>query len=119
GRRAPRARAAARLAGARGRAARAPVRAARPRPAGSAVSAPLSAAPPAAPAAPPPAQPWLAGRGAEVASLALFSAGGTWLTEALPFLPPHQAVLAVGATLLGAAGIGVERGAARRPTWPG
>ncbi len=84
------------------------------------MSAPLSAAaPPADPAVPPPAQPWLAGRWAEVASLALFSAGGTWFTEALPFLPPHQAVLAVGATLLGAAGVGVERGAARRPTWAG
>jgi putative membrane protein insertion efficiency factor len=62
-------------------------------------------------------QPFLESRLAELLSLALFAAGGTWLAELFPLLVVHRGVMAVAATLLGAVGAGIERGEARRPGW--
>ncbi len=70
-------------------------------------------------ATPPAPQPFLATPVAEALSLALFAGGAVAFTEALPFLPPHRAILAVGATLLGLIGAGIERGEARRLGWGG
>jgi putative membrane protein insertion efficiency factor len=65
-------------------------------------------------------QPFLRTRVADAASLALFSGGALAASESLLFMAPETlTALAVGLTLLGPLGCGIEWGVSGRPSWLG
>ena len=66
---------------------------------------------------PPPPQPWLQTLPADLASLVVWIGPGTALASLVPLPTPKLVVPFLGA-LAGLWGIGVERGWARRASWP-